>query len=153
MAAARSPRFDPALIAAQMVALQCIFYASLGMWAVALEAAWGVALDVDLLFDSERLRGATASGKVIMMALLINSFVIAWALAALVRRAKQVLDFSATLYLVHLLFCTLYGGFPRLGLWWLVQAACFTIQTLLGEYICVRRELQELPMMGATTVV
>lgn len=45
------------------------------------------------------------------------------------------------------------SGFPRHGLWWVVQVVCFAIQTLLGEYICVRRELQELPMMGATTVV
>lgn len=74
--ARRIPRFDPAMIAAQMIALQCIFYMSLGVWTVALEAAWGVALDVDLLFDSERLRGSTAPGKAIVIASLINSGVV-----------------------------------------------------------------------------
>lgn len=64
----------------------------------------------------------------------------------LIERAKKCLDFSATVYIIHLLLCTLYGGFPSSITWWVVNGTGLAIMALLGEYLCIRRELREIPI-------
>ncbi|KAK4781198.1 hypothetical protein SAY87_017304 [Trapa incisa] len=64
----------------------------------------------------------------------------------LIERAKKCLDFSATVYMIHLLFCMLYGGFPSSITWWVVNGTGLAIMALLGEYLCIRRELREIPI-------
>lgn len=64
----------------------------------------------------------------------------------LIERAKKCLDFSATLYIIHLLLCILYGGFPSSITWWVVNGTGLAVMALLGEYLCIRRELREIPI-------
>lgn len=39
-------------------------------------------------------------------------------LGAQVERAKKCLDFAATLYILHLVVCVLYGGFSHTFAWY-----------------------------------
>lgn len=64
----------------------------------------------------------------------------------LVERAKKCLDFSATLYIIHLFICVVYGGWPSTFTWWLVNIAGLATMALLGEYLCIKRELREIPI-------
>lgn len=64
----------------------------------------------------------------------------------LVERAKKCLDFSATLFIIHLLICIVYGGWPSSVTWWIVNGACVAAMALVGEWLCIRRELQEIPI-------
>jgi hypothetical protein len=55
-----------------------------------------------------------------------------------------VLDFALTLLGLHLIISTYYsGGLPRGLLTWGTFAACAGIMIVVGEQVCVRRELQE----------
>lgn len=63
-----------------------------------------------------------------------------------IERAKKCLDFSATLYTIHLFICIVYGGWPSSIAWWAVNVAGFAVMALLGEYLCIRRELREIPI-------
>ena len=63
-----------------------------------------------------------------------------------VERAKKCLDFAATLYIIHLFICIVYGGWPASVTWWVVNIAGLAIMALLGEYLCIRRELKEIPI-------
>ena len=47
----RSNVFDPILIVCQMVAIQCFFYVSLGVWIVVANVAAGMNYSVDKFFD------------------------------------------------------------------------------------------------------
>ncbi|KAH9615447.1 hypothetical protein KSS87_021362 [Heliosperma pusillum] len=67
-------------------------------------------------------------------------------LVYIIERAKKCLDFSATIYIVHLFICIMYGGWPSSFTWWIVNIAGLAIMALLGEYLCIRRELQDIPI-------
>ena len=63
-----------------------------------------------------------------------------------IERAKKCLDFAATLYIIHLFICIVYGGWPASVSWWVVNITGLAIMALLGEYLCIRRELKEIPI-------
>ncbi|CAI0386849.1 unnamed protein product [Linum tenue] len=64
----------------------------------------------------------------------------------LIERAKKCLDFSATVYIIHLFICLIYGGWPSSLTWWVVNLTGLAVMALLGEYLCIRRELREIPI-------
>ncbi len=47
----RSDVFDPILIVCQIVAMQCFFYVSLGLWIVLANVVAGISYSVDQFFD------------------------------------------------------------------------------------------------------
>lgn len=47
----RSNVFDPILIVCQMIAMQCFFYVSFGVWIVVANVAAGMNYSVDKFFD------------------------------------------------------------------------------------------------------
>jgi protein SYS1 len=63
-------------------------------------------------------------------------------------RAKKCLDFSVTLFLMHLFVSVWHGGFPRRIEWWIVHIAATITMIVLGEYLCIRRELDEIPLLN-----
>ena len=64
----------------------------------------------------------------------------------LIERAKKCLDFSATVYIIHLFICIIYGGWPSSITWWVLNGTGVAVMALLGEYLCIRRELREIPI-------
>nr|DAD26969.1 TPA_asm: hypothetical protein HUJ06_028437 [Nelumbo nucifera] len=64
----------------------------------------------------------------------------------LIERAKKCLDFSATIYIIHLFMCIVYGGWPSSITWWVVNGTGLAVMALLGEWLCIRRELREIPI-------
>ena len=69
-------------------------------------------------------------------------------LLALVGRSKQCFDFTATLHGFHLLACVLYGGWPRSVFWWALNITTLILMAVLGEYLCMRRELLPITLAG-----
>jgi len=63
-----------------------------------------------------------------------------------VERAKKCLDFAATMHIIHLVVCMCYSGFPTNWLWWLLMLTTMVITAVLGEYLCWRREMREIPL-------
>lgn len=63
-----------------------------------------------------------------------------------VERARKCLDFSATLYIIHLYLCILNGGWPSSMAWWVVNGTGLAVMALLAEYLCIKREQHEIPM-------
>lgn len=64
----------------------------------------------------------------------------------LIERSRKCLDFSATLYIVHLFICIVYGGWPSSITWWIVNGSGIAVMALLGERLCMKRELQEISL-------
>jgi len=81
---------------------------------------------------------AAASGST---ALLLG-VAISWAVA----RARQCLDFASTFYVLHLCACCAYAGWPSPLQWWAVTGASLAAAWLLSEHLCVRRELEDIPL-------
>jgi protein SYS1 len=68
-------------------------------------------------------------------------------LAVIVEKSKKCLDFGVTLFLLHLAITTLYGGLPNVLDWWVVHVLGTIQMVLVGEYLCSRRELDDIPLL------
>ena len=70
-------------------------------------------------------------------------------LALIVEKSKKCLDFAVTLFLVHFTICAFYDGLAFLSSvdFWIVHVFGMIIMILLGEYLCSRRELADIPLL------
>ena len=69
-------------------------------------------------------------------------------LCVVVGRAKKCLDFAATAYLVHFASCCAVAGVPKGAGWWVTTGVALSVTAILGEYLCVSRELRDIPVAG-----
>ncbi|KAK4410569.1 protein SYS1 [Sesamum angolense] len=138
--------WDPWLIVAQIVCLQCLYYISLGVFLSILVGPRVSKMSLVYFFDFATVTASTAVGWCVMASIFLSSVAGAGFLVYLVERAKKCLDFSATLFIIHLLICFFYGGWPSSVTWWVVYITSLAVTALLGEYLCMRRELREIPI-------
>ncbi|KAK6148873.1 hypothetical protein DH2020_016398 [Rehmannia glutinosa] len=138
--------WDPLLIVAQIVCLQCLYYLTLGVFLLILVGTRVSKMSLVYFFDYATVTASTVTGWCVMASILLSSVAGAGFLVYLVERAKKCLDFCATLYIVHLFICIVYGGWPSSITWWVVNITGLAVMALLGEYLCMRRELREIPI-------
>ena len=65
---------------------------------------------------------------------------------------SQCLDFAVTVFVVHLVVCLCYAGFPHSWAWWLTNLVSVAIMAVLGEYLCMRSELAAIPVSGSASL-
>ncbi|KAK9838838.1 hypothetical protein WJX74_004249 [Apatococcus lobatus] len=149
--------WDPVLITAQIITMQCLFYASLGLTLWMFVGAAGAAtslpkgskeasLTLATLFSWRTLSLHHFAGWLVALANVLNAVVASGFLMLVVERAKKCLDFAATLYIIHLAICSVFYGFPSGPEWWGVNVVAFLITAVLGEWLCLRREMQDIPI-------
>ncbi|KAJ0392926.1 hypothetical protein ATCC90586_012135 [Pythium insidiosum] len=143
-----SARWDPKLIMLQMVCMQTSHYIVRGL---VLFLCHGTSTSMDQFFAYHLQTLATVEGIKNGFALLVAALVSAVCLAAFVERAKKCLDFGVTLYFIDLLIQCFYSEFPKAWDWWLLHCGAAALTILLGEYLCSRRELEEIPMIDLFT--
>lgn len=68
-------------------------------------------------------------------------------MAIIVEKSKKCLDFSFTLLVVHFVIVCLYDGFPATWDWWIAHVVSMVSMVLLGEYLCARREMEDIPLL------
>ncbi|CAL5222219.1 g4551 [Coccomyxa viridis] len=140
--------WDPWLILAQIVTVQCLFYLSFGLLLYVFLGPYVNHLALSHFFVASSINLYSFAGWMITATNLLNSLSVALSLMFVVERAKKCLDFAATCYVLHLAIVSMVGGFPRTPTWWVVNGTAMAIAALLGEWLCVRRELQDIPMGG-----
>ncbi|WJX42850.1 hypothetical protein P8452_30033 [Trifolium repens] len=138
--------WDPWLIVAQIVCLQCMYYSTLGFFLSILVGTRVSRLSLVYFFDYATVTTSTVTGWCVCASFLLSSAAGAVYMLYLIERAKKCLDFSVTLYIIHLFICIVYGGWPSSIAWWIVNGTGIALMALLGEYLCIRRELQEIPI-------
>ncbi|EFP02826.1 hypothetical protein CRE_28026 [Caenorhabditis remanei] len=133
--------WDPVLLISQMTCLQTFFYAS-QMSLMLFSSFFGHEPLISSVFSIQMQRS---------MALiqLIAAVGVSFALSYLVQRAKQCLDFACTVHFFHLICTTIYNRtLPTHFTWWILQVISTTVCTVLGEYLCMRIESQEIKLEG-----
>ncbi|KAK9677127.1 hypothetical protein RND81_11G123200 [Saponaria officinalis] len=138
--------WDPWLIVAQIVCLQCLYYLTLGLFFTLLVGTRVSRMTLFYFFDFAAITVSNVTGWCVIASFVLTSLAGAGYLLYLIERAKKCLDFSATIYIIHLFICIVYGGWPSSFTWWVVNIAGLAIMALLGEYLCIRRELQDIPI-------
>ncbi|PRQ50847.1 hypothetical protein RchiOBHm_Chr2g0137751 [Rosa chinensis] len=136
--------WDPWLIVVQIVCLQCLYYLTLGLFLAILVGTRVSRMSLVYFFDYATLTISTVTGWCVVTSFVLSALASAGYLLLLIERSKKCLDFSVTLYIVHLFICIGYGGWPSSITWWVVNGTGIGVMALLGEYLCMRRELQEI---------
>lgn len=143
--------FDPALIISQIVAMQSLIYLDLGLWLLVLNGLAGrpaSTIGLGQFFSHRSIRLSSPGGWMSIAAVFLNALAGGCFLCIVVERAKKCLDFAATTHLLHLCCCVVYDGLPDSWEWWLVNIMSLVVMALLGEYLCMRREMQEIPLFS-----
>ncbi|VVA95954.1 unnamed protein product [Arabis nemorensis] len=138
--------WDPWLIVGQIICLQCSYYLTLGVFMMVFLGLRVPRLSLVYFFDYATLTTSTLTGWCVIASFLFSSLAGAVYMIFLVERARKCLDFSATLYIIHLFFCIMYGGWPSSMAWWVVNGTGLAVMALLAEYLCIKREQREIPM-------
>lgn len=109
---------------------------------------WGTSITVDRIFTAEYLNVWTREGWIDNGAILMSSVVGAFLLAFIVEKSKKCLDFSVTLFSIHLTLCSLFDGkIPRSWDWWIIHILGMIGMIVLGEYLCSRVEMRDIPLL------
>ncbi|KAF5191830.1 Sys1-like protein [Thalictrum thalictroides] len=145
--------WDPWLIVSQIVCLQCLYYLTLGLFMSILVGTRVSRMSLVYFFDFSALTISTGIGWCVISSFLLSAIAGAGYILYLIERAKKCLDFSATLYIIHLFICIVYGGWPSSFTWWIVNGTCLAVMALLGEWLCIRRELREIPITRYRSIV
>lgn len=138
--------WDPWLIVAQIVCLQCVYYLTLGLLLSLLVGTRVSRMSLVYFFDYSSLTASTVTGQCVIASFLLSSLAGVAYLVYVIERAKKCLDFSVTLFVIHLFICIVYGGWPSPLTWWVVNGTGVAVMALLGEYLCIKRELREIPI-------
>ncbi|GLU14550.1 hypothetical protein SLE2022_311110 [Rubroshorea leprosula] len=136
--------WDPWLIVAQIVCLQCLYYITLGVFLSVLVGTRVSRMSLVYFFDFATITTSTITGWCVIASVLLSAVAGAGYMLYLIERSKKCLDFSFTLYLIHLFLCIIYGGWPSSITWWVVHGTGLAIMTLLGEHLCINHESKEI---------
>jgi uncharacterized membrane protein HdeD (DUF308 family) len=121
-----------------------LYYCAFGCVLCVMHILCGTSLSLDHMFSDRHMNFKDTVGWSDVILQVASAVIGAFLLCAIVERAKKCLDFTLTLYFVHYCCCCAYGGCPHRSEWWWVTAACAVIMILLGEWLCSRRELEEI---------
>jgi len=141
------------MIISQILTLQAVFYVSLGLWITLFDVISGSSKSLDQIFKYQELQATTFSGKSVIAAFIFNALNCSIGLWYIVQRTKLCLDFSCTVHFLHLVICIWYNtGLPLTLSWWVINFVCTAILCVSGEFLCMRTELQSIPVsMGPKT--
>jgi len=140
--------WDPRLIIYQIFAVQCVYYMLLGFFLFAFDVMIGHTLTTDQIFGYTNMNTHSMRGWAVILSCFATAISSGIGLLFIVERSKKCLDHTATAFICHLISVWAYGGFPKTWTWWIVQFFCFIIMVVLGEYLCMRKELRDIPLRG-----
>uniref|UniRef100_A0A6M2DWS1 Protein SYS1 homolog n=1 Tax=Xenopsylla cheopis TaxID=163159 RepID=A0A6M2DWS1_XENCH len=143
----RNTQWDPVLLIFQILAMQTSGYFSLGLIMALMEGLAGSNHTLDHIFQYHEIHVADFGGKLVISAFVLNALCCAGLLWLVVKRTKLCLDFSCTWFFIHLIICWYYNsGFPWNFSWWLLHAVCVALMCITGEFLCLRTELNDIPL-------
>lgn len=144
----RSNVWDPVLIIGQIICMQCQFMVTLGIWVYILNFFCGYDTTIDQLFkQADKGLFTEGPGKANTLAYFLNCLTSALGLWFVVCRTKLCLDFAVTTHLIHFVCCWIYNGhIPHTASWWILNLVGVTLMTVIGEFLCMRTEMQAIPL-------
>ena len=128
--------------------MQCSYYLTLGGALSVGRLLFRTSLSLDHFWTEKHMNPESASGWVGIASVIAASFIGAVMLAVVVEKSRKCLDFGATVFLFHLLFCTLLREAPSTWAWWVVHIVGLLVMVVLGEYLCSRVEMRDIPLVS-----
>jgi Na+/melibiose symporter-like transporter len=142
-------KFNPRLIFSQIVALQSLNYLVLSFMFQMNSVLYGYNVTIDRIFTAKHLNLWTKEGRIDAMTIIFSSLVGSLLMVVVVEKSKKCLDFATTNVIVHFIICVLYGGMSVLHSldFWIVHVFGVIVMVILGEYLCSKMELMDIPLL------
>jgi len=142
--------WDPSLIISQIIALQSSLYFSFGALLILGSILTGTECTLTNIFQYRALNFSDRHGVLTIVCYTLTALCGAVALWKIVRRTKQCLDFSVTAYMIHILICWMYNSsLPNTLSWCILTVVAAAIMCVTGEFLCLKTELEDIPLLGA----
>lgn len=141
--------WNPWAILAQIAVLQCVFYLALAAFVLLLVAPYVPHGPLEYILNWHHTRSGSFVAWLLCLCFVLAACAAAVGLRFVVMRAKRCWDYGSTIYIVHLAACCAWSGFPFGWMWWALQGTCLAVTILLGELLCVRLEMADIPLGGA----
>ncbi len=137
--------FHPIQIILQIICLQCFWYLAMGtIWGLS-HVIFDAPMSLDHFFTDQYINFTSFAGWSETLNMLLLCVAGAYLLQIIVEKAKKCVDFTFTLYFIHMWICTGYSAFPSTWQWWMCNIICGVIMAVIGEYWCAVQELKEIP--------
>mmetsp|Transcript_19342 Transcript_19342/g.32815 ORF Transcript_19342/g.32815 Transcript_19342/m.32815 type:complete len:147 (+) Transcript_19342:74-514(+) len=143
--------FDPLLITYQIISMQCFHYLAMGTLLGIFHAIFDINVSLDHFFTPRFVNFVSLVGMVETLTILLSSLAGSYLLSIIVEKAKKCVDFTFTFYFIHTIICCFY--YQQLPLdweWWVVNVVAGVSMASLGEYLCSRSELEDIPLYNPT---
>ena len=139
---------------AQIVAMQCLYYVALSFTLMILDQWTDTPPSLAQIFDAGSLHVADRQGWCVVVGFLITMGCGAVILYFVVERAKMCADFAATVHIIHLMACWGFSGsIPASLTWWFINVTSGAVMAVLGEYLCMLKEMEDIPRSSNTLSV
>lgn len=141
--------FDAKLIVFQIVQYGALSYVSLAGLLWFQHALFGAPCTPSQFagFNPTTTSVYAASGWTTLSAHLLNAAIFQPIfLSLVVERAKKCLDFAFTFRFFDFLATCAAWGFPTTFEYWALTCTCLVVTAVFAEWLCMRRELQEISM-------
>jgi hypothetical protein len=139
--------FDPVLIVYQIVCIQALYYLFMGTLLGIFHTIFDIQVTLDHFFNPEFVTFDTWGGWTIIFCTFLGALGGAYLLSIVVEKSKKCVDFTFTLYFMHILICGCYSEeFPLEWEWWLIMVLSSVVMASLGECICSKAELEDIPL-------
>ena len=125
----------------EIICMQFCYYTSLSICIIVIDLVFGLRPHHGQLFSLTSFYLSQSYGFGTIIGNVINILFVIAAEAFIVEKANKCLDYTLTIFIIHLVSVWIYNAkFPTSLEWWMIHAGIITITTLLAELTCMRLE-------------
>lgn len=137
--------FSPGKICAQIAILQLLHVGTLSLVSFAGCALLGAPWTTGVALSTHFFSVVSGTGWVAISSTILTALATAYYVSIVVGRLKKSVDFCFTTYFCFVLVVWARNGvFPTSAVWWVAISSSFVVTAVLAEYLCVRREMQDI---------
>ena len=139
--------FNPKLIVYEIIAIQSLFYLLFASVLEFFHYFCGLDISYDLIFTDTPLTMQSYNGILLIVSFLLSFLCGGILIASIIQKAKKCLDYGCTLLILHFFF-TIWHQYtlPSNITWYITLLIGGIGMVLLAEYLCVKIEMQEIPI-------
>lgn len=138
----RKVKFDVFLIISQICAITSSFYLSYIFFVLIADIVFSVPFTTQSIINPSVFNFFTKMGRITIFGEFFAGIISSLLFVFLEGKFKKALDFISTIYIIHLVFITLIGGFPNNFCWWISTFLSFVLSTFVAGKISMNYEMQ-----------
>ena len=138
--------FDPLLILSQIFLVLSVFYFLLILFTLIFNNLFSLQLHLHQIIGSDQFDLTSNYGINTLCAYFFTYLIMIAVYILIIDKAKNILDYVLTNFFLNIIITTFYYRFPANLSYWFFNILFVALNTLISEYICVKKESQDIPV-------